>query len=58
MKKLRFKKQKHLIAHWLKRLEFRRKPKPIKPPELYVAGTQSAIEWEQRVAARLKGRVV
>lgn len=28
MKRLRFKKQKHLIAYWLKRLELRRKRKP------------------------------
>lgn len=45
----RFKKQKHLIAHWFKRLEFRRnrKPKPPKPPE----------NWMERVRARLRGEV-
>jgi len=33
MKRLRFKRQKHLIAAWFKRLELRRRPKPVKPPE-------------------------
>lgn len=49
MKRIKFKKQKHLIAHWLNRLNIRRnrRPEPAKLPE----------DWMQRVVARLKGVV-
>jgi hypothetical protein len=44
----RFKKQKHLIAYWLKRLVYKQnKPEVTEPPE----------DWEQRVKMRLTGMI-